>query len=60
MGQFVGGLVDTSVACVFDRESCYVAQADPEPQAVPLSPPAKGYNYRHVLSRLRRSLFNPE
>lgn len=43
MGQFVGGLVDPSVAFAFERESCYVAQAGPEPQAVLLLSPAKGY-----------------
>lgn len=52
MGWLVGGLVDTFVAFVSERESCYVAQADPEPQAVLLISPAKGCKYRHVLLRL--------
>lgn len=52
MGQFVGGLVDTFVAFVFERESCFVAQAGPEPQVVLLPSPAKGYNYRHELLHL--------
>lgn len=58
MGQFAGGLVNTFVAFIFERESCYLAQAGPEPQAVLLTSSVKGHNYRHVLLYLHWLFFS--